>query len=475
MLLGLVISKALPLGSALLKLDAFLPELKADDRASGQATVALCAALGLDPAVLLPSWSIVANGRLREETEHVQQFLSLDVLPGGQHKVNVYFRPFGLQAPYVSVANRPRVKPTNVMRLDQAVITTIALLEGQRALGFPEASHRMLFPRAAGFGGESDEHVGSVFQRALIAEALLTTNIAGFHINWDGIDEDVRQLVALKCQDVAGGWRYFPGLPELPPDADDLAVILRLLVRARHSAIADLCDDPLRLLFTQHRRPSGGFGTWIVDLEDSSETTGIMRRAIEILWGDGVDVEVVANLLHALVVYDPTRFRGEIAEGVRYVVAEQQPTGAWHSSWYHGDFYGTFVCTRFLAATVPNHYALLPVAQMLGATQANDGGWGQPASTPTDTALALLTAALPSHATAELGSLRDRAVAYLLARQAQDGHWPAHDFIQMDTNRVRTMAGDGQPRIMSYKSETVTSALCVQALCAARTAAAGGR
>jgi hypothetical protein len=43
----------------------------------------------------------------------------------------------------------------------------------------------MTFPRAAGFSG--DEQVGSVFQRALIAEALIEASVAGFQVDWAGI------------------------------------------------------------------------------------------------------------------------------------------------------------------------------------------------------------------------------------------------------------------------------------------------
>lgn len=356
----------------------------------------------------------------------------------------------------------PRAKPTAEAHLDLVIKSAIAALERERKAGYPEATHRMIFPRAAGFSGESDEQAGCVFQRALIAEALLESAAAGFHIDWNGIDEDVEELVALRCTDVAGGWRYFPGLPELPPDADDLAIILRLLVRVGHPHVAALCDPPLRLLLEQERP----LPTWIVDDEDTSLA---MRRAIETQWGAGADVEVVANILHAMASYDEPRFRDELKQGLDYVVGQQDPSGTWRSTWYHGELYGTFACARLLAATAPDHYALRRVGSALTSSQRADGGWGSPASTPTDTALAMLSLAL-SAGTASASC--DRGVAYLIARQDPDGRWPADPFIKMDTNRVQTLAGTGQPRIVSFKSSTVTTALCLQALCATRKLAA---
>ena len=382
-LLGLVVSSALPSGSAVLKLDAFLPALKVDDRASARATSELCTTLGIDASVLPTASSLVAGVLRPCETQRVQQFLSLDVLPGGTQKVNVYLRHAELQGSHDG-AHRPRKKPEALVRLDTPIELTIGYLEGQRAAGFAEALHRMRFPLAAGFGGTADERVGSAFQRALIAEALLDAAAAGFHIDWNGIDTDARDIISLRSNDVAGGWRYFPDLPELPPDADDLAMALRMLVRAGHPYVAEYCDDPLRLALSGIRDHPGAVGTWIVDPDDLSDTARKIRKAIAALWGDALDVEVVANLLHALVLYDAARFRNRITAGIEYVASRQRPSGTWEATWYHGPAYGTFACTRFLASAAPHHHALPHVASMLEATQKTTAaGATPPAHLPT--------------------------------------------------------------------------------------------
>jgi squalene-hopene/tetraprenyl-beta-curcumene cyclase len=350
--------------------------------------------------------------------------------------------------------------------LDRAAAGAIRYLEEERARGFAEAAHRMLFPRAAGFSGASEEQVGLVFPRAMIAEALLEAGEAGFSVSARGIAEDVEWLVARKCRHVPGGWRYFPDLPELPPDADDLAVILRLLVRTGHRRTRALCEDPLRLLLAQ-QDSSGAFGTWIVDPSDASEAAGVMRRAIAMHWGSSTDVEVIANLLYSLHLYDDSRFRTAIERGVAYVVTRQRPNGAWESTWYHSEYYGAFVCARLLAAVAPGHDALTRVAAMLQASQAGDGGWGRPASLPTDTALGVLTLAGLAERLPTMAPALDRAVAFLLARQAPEGQWPADDFIRMDTSRATPAPASEPRRILSYGSKTVTSALCLQALSAA--------
>jgi len=353
-------------------------------------------------------------------------------------------------------------------KLDRAITLAIGHLESERIRGFGEAAHRMSFPRAFGFTGESDEQIGLVFPRALIAEALLAARAAGFAIDHKGIAEDASWLIGQKCRDSRGGWRYFPGLPELPPDADDLAAILRMLVLTRHPDVGELCDEALQIVLMQQAGSAGGFPTWIVDPADSSTSAQRMRRAIELHWGNSIDVEVVANLLHSLVVYDARRFRAEIANGVAYVIAQQCATGQWISTWYHSDFYGTFICARLLAAVAPGHRALARIVTLLASSQNADGGWGKQGSSPTDTALGLLIAVLlGDHDSGRLARVRDRAVAFLVGRQSPDGKWIGDDFIRMDTNRAMP-ALDDQPRVLSYRSNTVTSALCLHALSVAR-------
>src|SRR4029077_13050528 len=102
------------------------------------------------------------------------------------------------------------------------------------------------FPRAAGFSNENEHHEGVVFQTALIDDALVEAARVGFRVNAVGLRADAERLGALRAAN-GGGWRYFPTLPELPPDTDDLAQLLTLFVRMDAPQV-DLCEAPLRLL-----------------------------------------------------------------------------------------------------------------------------------------------------------------------------------------------------------------------------------
>ena len=467
-LVGLVFSALLPADRALVKLDAYLPDLKPDDQASTFAIRALCSSLGVASDGYDRMLGIVTDHRDLGATQALQQFLSLDLLGGGKTKINAYFRPFGLETPHLAPQHRPRGKSDVVGSVDQSIRRTISWIEGQRPTQYPEAIHRMYFPRTLGFTGRTDLQKGWVFQCALICDALLQAAGSGFEIDWDGITDDIRRLVDARCHQIRGGWKYFPDLPELPPDADDLAIILQLLVRSGYDSIGTLCDDPIRILFEQNSAGDGSFSTWIVDKTECNELTRTMLDAIETKWGNIPDVEVIANLLYALVIYDADRFAAEIALGVEYISGRQKPDGSWHSSWYCGPYSGTFACARAISVAQPQHHSLSGAARFLEGCQRDDGGWGNQETTATDTALALM-ALICLHGSVAIDAVTiRRAITYLTGHQSPHGTWPRSPFIQMDTNRTVTLAGNSQPQIITYGSQTITSALCLKALSMAR-------
>ncbi|MGH2386614.1 MAG: hypothetical protein ACRDIE_00310 [Chloroflexota bacterium] len=390
----------------------------------------------------------------------------MDLLPEKARKINVYFRPIGLETSHMGPRFRPRRKPTLLRAIDAAARSAISYLEGERPSGYAEASHRMIFPRAAGFTGERDEHEGRVFHTALICDGLLQAAATGYCVNWDGIESDITWLIGMKSRDVRGGWKYFPSLPELPPDADDLGQILQVLVKSGCRRVAELCDDAIALLLGPRSRDDGSLDTWILDRGATDPAARKMLEAIETKWGGRPDHEVMANLLYGLHLYDSNRFWPRIVSGVGYLVKGQEREGCWTSSWYCGKFYGTYVCTRIVRTTEPAHDVLPKVGQFLLAARNTDGGWGEPVSNPSDTALGLLTVAQLRAGAVFDPALIQRAVEVLVGQQAGDGRWHGTKFIQMDTNRALT--SESKPAIITYRSDTVTSALCLQALCAAR-------
>ena len=385
-------------------------------------------------------------------------------------RIALYVRPVGVETPHLSARVTPGSKPALLCSIDQTIRSAIAFLEGQRVDGYAEATHRMTFPHWAGFGGDTERHEGRVFHLALVGNALFEAASAGFQIDWRGLESDVDTIVELRCRDTPGGWRYFPTLPDLPPDVDDLAEVYRLLCRVRPNQARALCGEGIGLVLNHASASDGSFESWIVDRDRPSETTRRLEEGIARFWGSGPDDEVIANFLDALGAEDRTsEFTEAIQRGTQYIVSRQNREGSWPATWYWGDYYGTFASTRLIARAWAGHPALGRVARFLADTVNADEGWGDPESTPIDTALALLAAtSLRSSLAFDRGLLR-RGTCWLLANQATNGSWQATPFIRMDTNRVLTQAGRAAPTFASHGSRSLGTAFGLRALCATRT------
>lgn len=332
----------------------------------------------------------------------------------------------------------------------------------QWRLGFGEARHIMYFPPEFGFTGPQYQR-GDTFQRAVIADALCDVDDADDVRLQPVIEEEISYLLS---QRGAGrcGWRYFPQLPELPADADDLAQILQVLWRSGYRReLEDTCSGPLSILFEDNWSDDGSFETWIIPR--SERTPSEMREAefARYMWGEGADPDVMANLLYALALIDPARYTERIGRGVKYLERRQSPDGSWISTWYHGPYYGTYVCLRLLCRVSPKAEAIRLAADFLRSRQNDDGGWGtRGCSNALDTSLALL--GLASVERGEFAAIEDcisasAAAAYLQAASGSDGSWPKCEFIRMDTGR----ASGTVSQILSYGSQTMTTAFVLKA------------
>lgn len=348
-------------------------------------------------------------------------------------------------------------------RLDRACELAIAALERERCSGYAESTHRMRF---AGFGPEPLAYEGRVFQTALIGCALLLAAEKGFACNRAGIESDIAELGEMRCRDVRGGWRYFPQFAELPPDADDLAQVAQLLLVAKSPRFEELCGDAMDLLL-ERVQPDGSLQTWIIDPKDASPLSRKLADLVERVWGNSVDLEVVANVMHALSLRGDQRAREFAGRMASFLIAKQDSAGTWATTWYCGPYYGLFACARAMAEYFPASPALGRAARYLGTTQNGDGGWGEPTSNATDTALALSAAAvlLNSHDVPGEAAVK-RGVEHLIGQQRETGLWPASPFIRADPLRAQPQRA-GQTWF-TYQSEAMTTALCLQSLCAAR-------
>ncbi|HTW81020.1 MAG TPA: hypothetical protein VME23_15845 [Terracidiphilus sp.] len=328
-------------------------------------------------------------------------------------------------------------------------------------LGFGEARHVMEFPPELGFNGPQYQR-GDVFQRALIADILCDAN--------EMLDDKLRPILEneicylLSRRDPGHcGWKYFPELQELPADADDLGQIMQVLWRVgSHEEIDKYCMGPLSI-FEENCHPDGSYETWIIPKSDRTRAQSREADFVRTMWGTGADPEVIANLLYALALLDRDRFCQQIARGVKYLQGQQSQEGYWRSGWYHGPYYGTYVCLRLFFRVSPEVDAIQIAADFLRRRQNKDGGWGsEESSNALDTSLALSALAIvqgtrfaaPQNCYAATAGL-----AFLVGCRNGDGSWPKSEFIRMDTGRATGAAST----ILSYGSQTVTTGFVVKA------------
>lgn len=312
--------------------------------------------------------------------------------------------------------------------------------------GFGEVKHVMKFPHEYGFSSNKEFHSADVFQRALIAEALCKVNDILGGGTLDGvINHETDYLVASRVDSSFGGWSYFPDLPELPPDADDLAQIMQVLFYTKRISEMDrFCAEPLEVLLSDNYHEAvGSFDTWIVPKNNRTPQQEMQAEWVSKAWGKGADPDVVANLAWALHICYGKKYSEIVQRATDYIRSVQDPDGKWVSTWYYGPYYGTHVCVRLLRAVDPSSDCLIKALNFLLDNQNPDGGWGfeEKPSDPLSTSLALLTLAdLVSldadEKTASTITAAARAADYLQNSRLEDGSYPSGLFIRMDVGRA---------------------------------------
>jgi len=338
------------------------------------------------------------------------------------------------------------------------------LLE-QAADDFRETRHVMRFPRLAGFSAESEVQSTDVFPRAVLAGVLLDAA----ELDEDGAFRDsVRAIARREAEHVAGarrrgrvgGWSYFPGLPDLPPDLDSLSAALLLFARAAPDLVP-LCAAPVALALNG-AGPDGAIETWLISPDDEPPDRATMERGVALFWGSGADVDICAHFYLALWTRDPARY-GEAARlGARYVQSRQGADGAWEATWYHGSAYPAALGLRLLRAVGGGEDAILRGVERLRGTERPEGGWGAHEADPHETALALWAIVCGGGDVPAATSVR--AVESLVESQLSEGHWKPSPWIRMDVGRAR----GGPGPVLSYGSATLTSAFCLRTLLLAR-------
>ncbi|MGW7492565.1 squalene--hopene cyclase [Streptomyces sp. NPDC054786] len=232
----------------------------------------------------------------------------------------------------------------------------------------------------------------------------------------------------------SGGWSFeFDN--DNYPDIDDTAEVVLALRRVKH-------PDPQRVEAAVGRAVRWNFGmqskngAW--GAFDVDNTSPFPNRLPFCDFGEVIDppsADVTAHVVEMLAdvgrTHDPRTRRG-----IAWLLAEQEPSGAWFGRWGTNYLYGTgSVLPALAAAGIPaSHPAVRRAVLWLERVQNDDGGWGEDqrsyqdkerwagrgASTASQTAWALM--ALLAAGERDSEAVR-RGVRWLTGTQREDGSW----------------------------------------------------
>jgi squalene-hopene/tetraprenyl-beta-curcumene cyclase len=261
-------------------------------------------------------------------------------------------------------------------------------------------------------------------------------------------------LINSRRKDSIGAWCYFPSVPEIASDIDDLGQVIQVFIKSRQTQFLDkYCFRLIDFTLSNCSCDNGGIKTWILPREIKDKDQQKQKLFNQTKWGEGPDVEVVANFIYSLILSQKSSYLDSIFSACEYIRNSQDIAGYWQSRWYFGNYYGTYVCVRALNSCSNKFFSesIQKAINFIINSQNSNGGWGfiESNSDALNTSFCLLT--LKLFDSKKMRKHIKRAEQFLCSAQNQDGIWPAVNFIK--------------PRINDpYRSRTLTTAYVLKAL-----------
>ncbi len=317
---------------------------------------------------------------------------------------------------------------------------------------YADLHHYMYFSKNRGFDEGDKIHYSDTFQRAMLNDCMIDIAIV-FNVEIKRFLElENKYFLNRINQDEVGGWSYFPTIAEIAADIDDLGQIMQFFIKSNRKELVDkYCSTPIKVALEQRTHSNGGIETWIVPSYNQTEKQKKQDFFNQSKWGTGPDLEVVANFVYALQLYDIKKYKSNIEKALSYIIENQKENGCWESRWYYGNYYGTYVSLRALK-NYSNQYSkeISNALQFVLVSKNNDGGYGlDDNSDSISTSFALLSLKLfYEKSNPRIQELEE----YLHGKQNKSGYWDEVNFIK--------------PRQQEpYKSKVLTTAFVLKSLC----------
>ncbi len=258
-------------------------------------------------------------------------------------------------------------------------------------------------------------------------------------VDWllrEQIPDDAPGDWRMKCTETQGNGWAFEFDNDAYPDVDDTAVVvLALLEGGEPAAVAAACERARRWTLAMSSRN----GAWAsFDRDNTRELLYDMPFSDFGAMIDPPTEDVTAHVLEMLAALGSQLDDSPVVRGLQYLRGTQKAWGSWYGRWGVNHVYGTWCVISALAALKTGKDMIDRAVAWLVSVQNEDGGWGESChsyadesfagvgtSTPSQTAwavLALQIAGQPQHSAAQ------RGLAYLCDRQRRDGTWDEAEY-----------------------------------------------
>ena len=230
-----------------------------------------------------------------------------------------------------------------------------------------------------------------IWDTALVAHALME---AGGPAADAAVDRGLTWLLDRQVTDVAGDWAEArPGVPPGGwafqyanphyPDVDDTAVVVLALDRARKQAglepdeRSEAAIERATEWVVGMQSKGGGWGAF--DADNTHHHLNSIPFADHGALLDPPTADVSGRCLAMLAQLGHPPDSAVMKQAVEYLLAEQEPDGAWYGRWGVNYVYGTWSAVTALnaAGLAPEHPAMRKAVAWLKAAQNPDGGWGE--------------------------------------------------------------------------------------------------
>jgi hypothetical protein len=293
---------------------------------------------------------------------------------------------------------------------------------------------------------------GGVFDAPRVARLFPVGHcLLALHGAGQDIAERAAPLLARRGPD---GFRYYEDYTAIPPDSDDLGLVLQLLARLPPDpALREALEWPVELL-VRSTGEDGMIPVWL-DRDLREPMPGDAPR-----WLGPQCVAVAANALIGLAEAAVPLPEGYFARALAWIVRTWETEGL-AATWHYGPAYTRLLLARLsrVAEGVQGDEAsrarlraiVAALEAEIAATQDADGGWESPLVTACHLGVLSLGERTPFDPWP--------AITYLASRQMPDGLWPREPL-------YRCPGKDGAP--LTHGARPLTAAVCLNALVEAR-------